>query len=58
MAEVVRDTRLHFIRCKEQNKELYHFMKDHDEEFIMEDSNFRQLFHQNNTNIIKGFNNF
>jgi hypothetical protein len=32
-AEVVRDTGLHF-RCKEHNKELYLFMKDHHEECL------------------------
>jgi hypothetical protein len=55
-AEEVRDSGLCF-RCKVRNKELYLFLKGHHEQF-MEETKLCQLYHQYNTNNVKGFNKF
>jgi hypothetical protein len=54
-AEEVRKSGLRFC-CKVQNKELYLFLKRHYEQFL-EEKKLCQLYHQYDTNNVKGFNN-
>jgi hypothetical protein len=56
MAKEVRESGLRF-RCKVRNKELYLFLKGHHEQF-MEGTKLHQLYHQYDTNNLKGFNKF
>jgi hypothetical protein len=53
--EEMRQTGLRF-RCKVHNKELYLFLKKHDDKFMV-DAKLRQLYHQYDTNNVEGCNN-